>query len=138
MSRTIVSIRLLSHVSYQISLHHSEHHLTCRKCILQRHKTSIEFKFNEYTHFAFLKYILEILLSYSDTQKIVKLRYRSSSIDNEGKIEFNNFKMKKSVDFRAMWNRIFRYEIKVLIEVDVTISRSIEDIMKILERSPRC
>lgn len=55
-------------------------------------------------------------------------------IYNEDKIEFNNYEFKTDAYVRAMWNTIFCFEIKVLVEVEATISRSIEDILKMLKR----
>lgn len=60
----------------------------------------------------------------------MKLEYRSSSIDNEGKIEFNKFELKMQADVRAMWNTYFRFETKIPLELEVTLQRSVEDIMK--------
>ena len=66
----------------------------------------------------------------------MKFEYHSSSIDNRGKIEFNDFELKTDVDVRAMRNTFFRFETKVPLELKATISRSVEDIMKILKRPP--
>ena len=60
----------------------------------------------------------------------MKLEYRSSSIDNRGKIEFINFELKTDADVRAMWNIFFHFETKVSLELEVAISRSVEDIVK--------
>lgn len=70
-------------------------------------KHTIEFKFNEYTTIVDLNFILENLLPYFDNQKIVKLEYRSPSINNEGKIVFSNFEPKAGANVRVMWNIIF-------------------------------
>lgn len=75
-------------------------------------KSSIEFKFNEYTPLADPKYILENLLPYSDNWKIVKLEYCSLTIEHEWKIEFNKFEMETGADLRAMWNTFFYYNQK--------------------------
>ena len=72
----------------------------------------------------------------TDNRRIVKLEYRTSSIDNGGKIEFNKFELKTQADVRAMWNTYFRFETKVLLELEATISRSVEDIVKMLKRPP--
>lgn len=39
-------------------------------------------------------------------------------------------------DVRATWNIFFRFETIVLIEVKLTILRSVEDIVKMLKRPP--
>lgn len=91
-------------------------------------KPSIKFKFNEYISFPDLKYILHNFLPYSDNKKLVKFEYRSPSIDNKGKIEFINFEQKTGAYLKAMWNTFFCYKMKVPIEVDTMISRSIDSI----------
>lgn len=100
-------------------------------------KPSIKFKFTEYTPLVDLNFILENLLEYSDNRRIVKLEYRSSSIDNERNIQFKT-ELKTDADLRVMWNTFNRYETKGLIELNVTIARSIEDIMKMLKRPSWC
>lgn len=98
-------------------------------------KPLVEFKFNECIPFADLKYILQDLLPYEDNWKIVKLEYCSPSIDNEGKIEFNNFELKTGANLRAVWNIFSSLETKLVIEVDAIILRSIKYIMKMLKRT---
>lgn len=75
------------------------------------------------------------LLPYRDNRKIVKLKYRSPVIGNERKIDFNKFELKTQAGVRAMWNTYFCFETKVPHELEVTISRSIEDILKMLKRA---
>lgn len=60
----------------------------------------------------------------------MKFGYRSSAIDKEGKIEFNNFELKTGAYLRVIWNAFFRYETKCSIELDMTIEGLIEDIVK--------
>ncbi|XP_050916349.1 protein FAR1-RELATED SEQUENCE 6-like [Lathyrus oleraceus] len=55
----------------------------------------------------YLKYEVNYLLPYRDNKKIVKFKYRSPSIDNEWKIEFNNFELKTGADVRVIWNICF-------------------------------
>lgn len=83
-----------------------------------------KFKLNEYTSLTDIKYEIHHLLPYGDNWRIVKLEYRSPLIDNGEKIEFNNFELKTVVDVRVMWNTYFRFEIKVLLELEARISRS--------------
>lgn len=75
-------------------------------------KPTREFKINEYTHFAYLKYILQNLLSYADNQNIVKLEYHSTLIANECKIEFNNCELKIGANLRSMWSIFFPFRNK--------------------------
>lgn len=66
----------------------------------------------EYTPLADKKYMPVSFLPYFDNKKIVKLEYRSSSIDKEGNIEFDNFEMKTGAYLRAMLNTFFYFETK--------------------------
>lgn len=60
------------------------------------------FKLTEYTSLVDIINGIQYLLVYGDNQRIVKLKYHSPSIDNRGKIEFNNFEFKTDADVRAM------------------------------------
>lgn len=66
----------------------------------------------------------------------MKLDYHLQSINNKGKIEFNNYELKTKANVRAMSNSFFRFETKVMIELEATISRSTEDIVKMLKYPP--
>lgn len=68
-------------------------------------------------------------------EKNVKLECFSPSIDNGGKIEFNNFELNTDVDVKAMWNTFFRFKTKIMLELEAMISRSIKDIVKMLKSS---
>lgn len=83
-----------------------------------------------------MQYEVHNILPYGDNRKIVKFEYRSPAINNECKIEFNNYELKKDADVRAMSNIFFRFETKDSIEVEARISISVEDIVKILKRLP--
>lgn len=90
-------------------------------------------KLTEFTSLEDIKYEIHQLLPYGDNRRILKLEYRSSSIDNERKIEFNKFEFKTQTDVRAMWNTYFCFKTKVLLELEATISKSAENIAKMLE-----
>lgn len=64
----------------------------------------------------------------------IKLEYHSPSIDNVGKILFTMLDLKTGDDLKIMWSIFYRYSIKDLIEVDATIQRSAEDIIRMLQR----
>lgn len=81
-----------------------------------------------------IKSNLNNLMWYLDNQKIVKLNYRSPSFDVEEKIQFKKFKLKINDDLRFIWSTFYRYEINCLVEVNVIISRSTENILKMLKR----
>ena len=63
---------------------------------------SLEFKVIEYMSPVDRKFILEVLLEYSDNQKASKLKYHSISIDNKENIKFNKFDLKTSENLRGM------------------------------------
>ncbi|KAI5409230.1 hypothetical protein KIW84_054869 [Lathyrus oleraceus] len=93
------------------------------------------FKLTDFTFLEDIKEEIHYLLPYGDNRKIVKLENHSPSIDNIGNIEFNKFELKTQSDVRTMWNTYFRFETKVLLELETTISRSIKDILNISKRS---
>lgn len=70
------------------------------------------FKLTDFISLKDIKDEIHYLLPYRDKRRIVKLEYHSPSIDNEGKIEFNKFKLKTQVDVRVMWDTYFRFKIK--------------------------
>lgn len=91
------------------------------------------FKLTEYISLVDIKDEIHHLLPYGDNRRIVKLGYRSSSIDNRGKIEFNNFEFKKDADVRVVWNTYFHFKTKVSLELQAKISRPFKDILKMLK-----
>lgn len=71
-----------------------------------------KFKISEYNPFADLQYEVHNLIPCGDNRKIVKLGYHSLSINNECKIEFNNYKLKMDANIRATWNIFFSFRNK--------------------------
>src|SRR4051812_45583022 len=65
-------------------------------------------------------------LPYGDKRKVVKLEYRSPSIDNEGNIIYNNFELKNREDVLAMWRTNFDSEENIPLELEATVRRTIE------------
>ena len=98
---------------------------------------SREFKFTVYTPIEDVREILQELVPYGDNRKVVKIEYRSPSIDKDGKLVFINRELKNGADLRAMWNTFDSFEEKVPIELDATLRRSVDDIMMMLQRPPR-
>ncbi|XP_058777018.1 uncharacterized protein LOC131651371 [Vicia villosa] len=94
---------------------------------------SREFKFTTLTPIEDVREILQELLPYNDNRKVVKIEYRSPSVDKDGKLVFINYELKNDVDMQAMWNTFTNFEEKVLIEVNATISRSTDDIIMMLQ-----
>lgn len=64
---------------------------------------------------------------------MVKIEYRSPSIDNQGKLKFNNFELKIDEDLKIMLNTYHRYETKCQIEVDAIVAIFFDDIIKMLK-----
>lgn len=60
-----------------------------------------------------LKSKLNTLLWYKVNQRVIKLEYRSSSIDNEEKIRFTMFELKTDDDLKIMWSNFYRYPQKI-------------------------
>ncbi|XP_058776680.1 uncharacterized protein LOC131651008 [Vicia villosa] len=94
---------------------------------------SREFKFAKYTPIEDVCEILQKLVPYDDNRKVVKIEYRSPSVDKYGKLVFINRELKNDADIQAMWNTFTSFEEKVSIELDVTISRSVDDIIMMFQ-----
>ena len=75
-------------------------------------------------------------LSYGDGRKVDKIEYRSPSVDNEGNLQFMNRELKNDDDLRAMWSTYRSFQEKVSIELDATLSRTVDDIMRMLQHPP--
>lgn len=111
----------------------NKHLLVCRKFLLVQLYTRWTFKLTDFTFLKDIKDEIHLLIPYRDNRKIVKLEYRSSSIDNGGKIEFNKFEIKMQVDVRDMY---FHFEEKIMLELEAIVSISVEDIAKMLKCPP--
>ncbi|CAI8588830.1 unnamed protein product [Vicia faba] len=94
-------------------------------------------KFTVYTPIEDVCEILQELIPYSENRKVVKIEYRSPSVDKYEKLVFINRKLKNEDDLQVMWNTFTSFEEKVLIELDTTITRSVNDIIIMLQRPPR-
>ncbi|XP_058776951.1 uncharacterized protein LOC131651300 [Vicia villosa] len=98
---------------------------------------SRKFKLTTYTPIEEVCVILHEFVPYSDNLKIVKIEYRMPSVDKDGKLVLINHELKNDADMRGMWNTYTSFEEKVLIELDATISRSVDDIIMMLQRPHR-
>ncbi|XP_058751977.1 uncharacterized protein LOC131625098 [Vicia villosa] len=96
-------------------------------------KPPLQFSFSEDTPLAELITILNSLLQYTENMKVVKLEYRSPSLDTEGNVQFTQFTLKTDDDLKVMWSTFRRYSIKGPLEVDAKIRR-FEDVIKMLQR----
>lgn len=96
-------------------------------------KPHVDLTITKDTHIVVLKFKLDNILYHIDNKKVVKIEYHSPSIDNEGKIWFSKFELKMDGDLKLMWSTYHRYETNGLIKVDATITRSVNDIIKILK-----
>ena len=65
---------------------------------------------------------------------MVKLEYRSPSLDAEGKVKFTLFQLKNDDDLEVMWETFQQYSTKSQIEMDASLRRSTEDVIKMLQR----
>lgn len=65
---------------------------------------------------------------------MVKIKYNSPSIDNQRKIRFSKFELKKSEDLRVIWSAFQCYAIKGPIKMNVKVARSTDDILKTMKR----
>ncbi|CAL5185986.1 unnamed protein product [Lathyrus oleraceus] len=97
-------------------------------------KSPLKFRICENIFLVDLKIKLNTFLRYLKNRRVVELEYRSPAIDNEGNIQFTMLELKTDDDLKVMWSAFYRYSTKGLIEVDVTIQRSVEDIIRMLQR----
>ncbi|XP_058726295.1 uncharacterized protein LOC131597625 [Vicia villosa] len=95
---------------------------------------SRKLKFTKYTPIEDVLEILQKRVPYGDNRKVVKIEYRSPSVDKDGKLVFINCELKNDSDIWALWNTFTSFEEKVSIELDATISRSVDDIIRMLQR----
>ncbi|XP_058749009.1 uncharacterized protein LOC131621965 [Vicia villosa] len=95
---------------------------------------SLQFRFLHDTPFAELIPTLNSLLQFPENWKMVKLEYRSPSLDPEGKVKFTPFELKNDDDLEVMWTSYQQYSSKVSIELDAKLQRSGEDVNKLLCR----
>lgn len=65
-------------------------------------KSHLEFRFIKIVCLVDLKYTLENQFHYPYNQRVVKLYYRSYSINIKGNMQFNKFKLKMSKDLTVM------------------------------------
>ncbi|XP_058753434.1 uncharacterized protein LOC131626614 [Vicia villosa] len=97
-------------------------------------KPPLQFRFSEDTHFTELITILNSLLQYPKIRKLVKLEYRSPSLETEGNVQFTQFALKKDDDLKVMFSTFCQYSTKGPIKVDAKIQRFGEDFVKMLLR----
>ena len=63
---------------------------------------------------------------------MVKLEYRAPSLDTEGNVKFIPFELKNDDDLEVMWDTFQQYSTKGPIEMDVTLCRSVGNVIKML------
>ncbi|MCI37307.1 hypothetical protein A2U01_0058531, partial [Trifolium medium] len=66
--------------------------------------------------------------NWSDTRRVTSLEYRKSSMASEGRVTFNNMKLQNDDDIRTMFSIFSQYNTKKPIELDATLTRSVEAI----------
>ena len=97
---------------------------------------SCEFKITMYTPISEVRETLQELVPYGNSRKVEKIEYRSPSIDNEGNLQLMHRELKNRNNLRAMWSTYRSFQEKVSIELDATLSRIVDDIMRMLQRLP--
>src|SRR4051812_49163743 len=93
---------------------------------------SFQFRFSRDTPFADLITSLNTLLQYPENQKVVKLEYRSPSLNDDGDVEFTPFEVKNDEDLAVLWATFDRFSLKGPIESDAKLERSGADVIKML------
>ncbi|XP_058774717.1 uncharacterized protein LOC131648989 [Vicia villosa] len=93
---------------------------------------SFQFRFSHDTLFAKLISSLNSLLQYPENRKVVKLEYRSPSLDDEGDVQFTPFDVKNDEDLAVIWITFDRFSSKGPIELDAKLQRSGADVIKML------
>lgn len=83
-----------------------------------------EFMMIENTPLVDIKSKLENLLHYTDNQRVTKIEYHSSTIDNEWKMKFNKLELNTDANVKVTWSTLHRYKTKGSIKVDETLARS--------------
>src|SRR3954471_4247779 len=68
-----------------------------------------QFRFSRDTPFAELIPSLNTLLRYPENRKVVKLEYRSPSLNDEGHIKFTPFEIKNDEDLAVLWTTFDRF-----------------------------
>ena len=91
-----------------------------------------QFRFSRDTPFAELIPSLNTLLHYPENRKVVKLEYRSPSLNDEGGIKFTPFEIKNDEDLAVLWTTFDRFSSKGPIELDAKLQRSADDVIKML------
>lgn len=72
------------------------------------------------------------MLPDTNNRKASKIEFCENWIDIDGKVKYNLIKLKTDEYLKAMWRTYHCRLIKGPIEFDATISRSIDDIIKML------
>src|SRR3954469_18898947 len=85
---------------------------------------SFQFRFSCDTSFAELITSLNTLLQYLENRKVVKLEYRSPSLNDEGDVDFTPFEVKNNEDLAVLWSTFDRFSSKDPIELDAKLQRS--------------
>lgn len=67
-------------------------------------------------------------------KKVIKIEFREYSIDTDGRLKYNFVELKTHEDLTVMWRSFLRRLTKVPIDLDAKISRSVNDIIKMLKR----
>jgi hypothetical protein len=96
------------------------------------------FRINADVKFAALKQQLDQLNnrlnSRNDTRTVTSIEYRKPSIGSDGCITFTKMKLENDVDIQTMFSIYSQYSTKGPIELEATLTRSVEAILASLNR----
>lgn len=93
----------------------------------------LQFRVTTDTLLVDLKSRMQNNLHYSDNRRVIKIEYYSPSLYNTWKMKFRKFELKMNEDLRIVWSTFHCYATKDPIEVNVTLARSTDDILKMLK-----
>lgn len=76
---------------------------------------------------------LNELLHDIDNRKVKKIEFCGDWIDTDGRVKYNHIELKTDEDVKDMWRSFRRMLTKGPIELDVKISRSVDNIIKMMK-----
>ncbi|XP_058766241.1 uncharacterized protein LOC131639802 [Vicia villosa] len=88
------------------------------------------FKLNDYTLLDDIIDEIHYRLPYRDKRKVVKLEYRSPSVDNKGDIVYNNFELKNRENVSSMCRTYLEFEEEISLELVATVQRTVKQTLK--------
>lgn len=97
-------------------------------------KPPIDFRLpKDPTTLVVLRSKLDNLFPNTDNRKVVRIEFRAPSINTQGNMKYNTFKLKTDEDLNVLWRTYHHRPTKGSIEFDAMIVRSINDIIKMIK-----